>query len=280
MDAPRFERVVRPHVYPGIDFVLYGNGEQIEYDFVLAPHADPARIGLKVEGARRVVIAEDGGLIVETGDSELRHRRPVLTETLPDGSWRSVAGSFRIIGRDEVGFAVSGHNPELALTIDPVLESSTYFGGSGDDTVVATDGYGDLVGTTNSIDVPGATFLRRGGSDVFVAIGQQTIVIGGSGDERVTSAAFNTNPFLSPPLTQLLVGGYTNSTDLPTGNYANDSTTSVLQPEFGGGATDGFLIFISPNNGSIFPTVTYVGGPGADRVNAVGRDGNAEHYGL
>jgi len=57
IDAPRFERLLRPHVYAGIDLVLYGAGEQLEYDFALAPHADPARIRLKLEGARRVAIA-------------------------------------------------------------------------------------------------------------------------------------------------------------------------------------------------------------------------------
>ena len=31
-------------VYPGIDLVYYGNGRQLEYDFVVAPGADPGVI--------------------------------------------------------------------------------------------------------------------------------------------------------------------------------------------------------------------------------------------
>jgi hypothetical protein len=268
-DAPRFERLVRPHVYPGIDLVLYGTSERLEYDFLLAPHADPSQIRLKLESARRVWIDPDGTLIVDAPDGELRHHKPILTETLADGSWRSVAGSFRILGRDEVGFSVAGHDPALALSIDPVLESATYFGGSGDDAVVSTDGKGDLVGTTTSIDVPGASFARRLGTDVFIAIGQQTFVIGGSGSETVTSAVFSS--VLGPSM--VVVGGYTNSTDLPTTtNQTYYNNQPSLQPEYGGGATDGFLIILTQAttyNGYNLPWVTYIGGPGADRVNAL-----------
>jgi hypothetical protein len=271
-DAPRFERLIRPHVYPGIDLVLYGaidnKGDRLEYDFLLAPHADPARIRLKLEGARRVSINADGALIVDAPDGELRHHRPILTETLPDGSRRSVAGAFRILGRDEVGFSVAGHDPALALSIDPVLEAASYFGGSGDDAVVATDSSGNLVGTTTSIDVPGGDFARRAGTDVFVKIGQQTIVIGGSGNETVTSAAFS--PVNAPSM--VVVGGYTDSTDLPTAvNLYRSAYQPALQPEYGGGATDGFLVILNPANTGYgySPWVSYIGGPGADRVNAV-----------
>ena len=65
-DAPRYERLVRRNVYPGTDLVLYGAGEQLEYDFVLAPHADPTRIRLAVPGARSVSIDADGALVVAT----------------------------------------------------------------------------------------------------------------------------------------------------------------------------------------------------------------------
>src|SRR5579864_2902639 len=274
VDAPRFERLIRRHVYPGIDLALYGTSEQLEYDFLLAPHADPALIRLKLEGARGISIDPNGALIVDAPDGELRHHRPILTETLPDGSRRSVSGAFRILGRDEVGFSVSGHDQALALSIDPVVEAATYFGGSGDDAVVATDGSGNMVGATTSIDVPGASFARRAGTDVFVKLAQQTLVIGGSGNETVTSAAFN----LPYDLPTLVVGGYTDSTDLPTttNQYYNGIPPS-LQPQYGGGATDGFLVIINQTNsfpGSA-PTVTYIGGPGADRVNAVALSGGA-----
>ena len=41
-------------VYPGIDVVYYGNQGDLEYDFVLAPGADPRAIRLKVTGPGRL----------------------------------------------------------------------------------------------------------------------------------------------------------------------------------------------------------------------------------
>jgi hypothetical protein len=264
-DAPRYERLVRRNVYPGVDLVLYGAGRQLEYDFVLAPHADPSRIRLKLTAARTVSIDADGALVVDA----LRHRKPVLMETLPDGSRRSLAGAFQILGRDEVGFSVNGHDPALALSIDPVLESSTYFGGNGDDQIVATDGNGTLVGMTTSIDLPGAPFMRPKGTNLFVALGQQTIVIGCTGNVTVTSAAFN-----SSYNETVAVGGYTGCTDLPT-NLGYAYLDPPTQTTYGGGATDGFVLVMNLQYETPFRnnlSLSYVGGPGDDRVNAVAID--------
>ena len=130
----------------------------------------------------------------------------------------------------EVGFWVGAHDPTPPLSIDPVLEAAAYFGGSADDELVATDGPGTLVGTTNSIDAPGAPFARRKGKDVLVRVGQQSIIIiGGSGDTTVTSAALN--PYYP---SSILVGGYTDARDLPTtvSQYANLGIASFVGDSF------------------------------------------------
>ncbi len=43
-DVPTFARVRYAAVYPGVDVVYYGNQRQLEYDFIVAPGADPRRI--------------------------------------------------------------------------------------------------------------------------------------------------------------------------------------------------------------------------------------------
>jgi hypothetical protein len=63
-DVPQYARLLRSGVYPGIDLVLYSNGNQLEYDFLLAPHAEPAAIRLKLKGSPKVSIGQDGALIV------------------------------------------------------------------------------------------------------------------------------------------------------------------------------------------------------------------------
>ena len=42
-----FARVRYEEVYPGIDLIYYGNEGQLEYDFIVAPGADPNRITLE-----------------------------------------------------------------------------------------------------------------------------------------------------------------------------------------------------------------------------------------
>ena len=46
-----FARVEYAGVYPGIDLVYYGDDRQLEFDFVVAPFADPDRIALSLDGA-------------------------------------------------------------------------------------------------------------------------------------------------------------------------------------------------------------------------------------
>ncbi|MFL6257737.1 MAG: hypothetical protein ACJ74T_22250, partial [Pyrinomonadaceae bacterium] len=58
-DVPAFERVRYESVYKGIDAVYYGRQGRLEYDFVVAPGADPARIRLRFDGARATRVDED-----------------------------------------------------------------------------------------------------------------------------------------------------------------------------------------------------------------------------
>ncbi|HSU86129.1 MAG TPA: hypothetical protein VLI42_05305, partial [Chthoniobacterales bacterium] len=51
-----YARVRYEEVYPGIDLVYYGNQRQLEYDFVVWPGADPARIRMKLAGARKMYV--------------------------------------------------------------------------------------------------------------------------------------------------------------------------------------------------------------------------------
>ncbi len=82
--VPQFARVRYRNVYPGIDVVWYGNRERLEYDFVLAPHADPNRIVLSVEGPDRVQIDPSGDLVLSLGGAAVRERKPILyQDTLP-----------------------------------------------------------------------------------------------------------------------------------------------------------------------------------------------------
>ena len=54
-NVPTYAKVKYQGVYPGVDLVYYGNqGGQLEYDFVVAPGADPNMITLDVAGRRQM----------------------------------------------------------------------------------------------------------------------------------------------------------------------------------------------------------------------------------
>lgn len=43
-NVAQYGKVKYQAVYPGVDLVYYGNQRQLEYDFIVAPHADPQQI--------------------------------------------------------------------------------------------------------------------------------------------------------------------------------------------------------------------------------------------
>ena len=65
------------HLYPGIDARFYGRGARFQYDLVVAPGADPRRIGLDVRGAESVRLDGRGRLIIAVGGGvKLIQERP------------------------------------------------------------------------------------------------------------------------------------------------------------------------------------------------------------
>ena len=60
-------RLRRHQVYPGVDVVFYGTGENLEYDFEIAAGANPSRIQMNFDGANRLRMALNGDLMVDLG---------------------------------------------------------------------------------------------------------------------------------------------------------------------------------------------------------------------
>ncbi|HEY1205605.1 MAG TPA: hypothetical protein VGF05_12985, partial [Bryobacteraceae bacterium] len=89
---PTYGKVKYPQIYPGVDLVFYGNQRQLEYDFVVAPGADPSPIACRIDGARASVDA-DGSLALSASNGLARFKKPVLYQV--DGDRKtSVEGWF------------------------------------------------------------------------------------------------------------------------------------------------------------------------------------------
>jgi len=156
-DVPSFGRVRYAGVYPGVDLVFYGNQRRLEYDFVVAPGADPKAITLKVDGARKIRINSGGDLVLNVPGGEVLLQKPVVYQQVK-GERREIACSYAIGSDHRVTFAVADYERSEPLVLDPVLNYSTYLGGSGDDSgvAIAVDAAGDafVAGQTRSTDFP------------------------------------------------------------------------------------------------------------------------------
>ncbi len=149
-----YSRVSYQNVYPGIDLIYYGNQQQLEYDFVVAPGADLSAIRLSFSGMKKMRVDRQGDLVLHTANGDVRQRKPLIYQEV-DGCRQEIAGRYKVSGKGQVGFQLANYDRTRPLVIDPVLAYSTYLGGSGLDGVtdIAIDAAGNayLVGMTNSV---------------------------------------------------------------------------------------------------------------------------------
>src|SRR4029078_1626517 len=157
-----------------IDLVFHGNQRELEYDFEIAPGADPRAIRLTLNRKSRAKLTPSGDLILSDKDTRLTHRKPVIYQEI-DGRKQIVEGGFVVRKKHEIGFYVGPYDRARRLVIDPTIVYSTYLGGSGDDAArsISLDATGDVyvAGTTASTNFPlqGPAFpSNKGLADIFV----------------------------------------------------------------------------------------------------------------
>src|ERR1035441_2626489 len=272
--VPTYAKVKYEGIYSGIDLVYYGNQRQLEYDFIVAPGADPRRIQFDVRGTKRIRRDKHGDLVLKMADDEIRWRKPVVYQEA-NGTRQEIAARYAITDMNRVGFEVAAYDASRPLYIDPLIYS-TYLGGSGADygKGIAVDSAGNayVTGITNSTNFPTMDPLQPtyggGDNDVFVtklnpsgsALVYSTYLGGSSYDGAYGIAVDNAG--------NAYVTGTTVSTDFPTMN--------PLQPAYGGGYTDTFVSKLNPT-GSALVYSTYLGGSDYDYGYAIAVDsaGNA-----
>ena len=166
--VPNYARVKYQNVYPGIDLVYYGSQGQLEYDFVVAPGADPGAITLEVAGQsfepskeQSLRIDSTGALVTGTGAGEVRFHKPVIYQTGDDTGQRIIIGGhYRLFAGNRVGFEIPAYDKTKTLVIDPVLSYSSFLGGSAGDAInsvnVTFDSSGNayVASGTTSLDFP------------------------------------------------------------------------------------------------------------------------------
>jgi hypothetical protein len=120
LGVPLYGRVAYDGVYPGIDLVYHGNAHHLEYDFIVAPGADPRAIGLRFEGASVPEIDAHGNLVLRTAGGEVRLSRPIVFQER-EGARHETGGAFVLREGGHVGFWVGPYDTTRPLVIDPVI---------------------------------------------------------------------------------------------------------------------------------------------------------------
>jgi hypothetical protein len=129
---PNYSRVCYRGVYPGVDMVLYGNQGRLEYDFEVAPGADPRAIHLAFDGVDDMRIDSVGDLVVSTAAGEMRQHKPIVYQE-GSGGRQIVEGRYVIQSHNHVAFEIARYDARRPLVIDPVLTFATYLGSPGEE---------------------------------------------------------------------------------------------------------------------------------------------------
>ncbi len=271
---PHFERVSYSKIYPGIDLVFYGKDGQLEYDFIVAPQADPKAISLQFANAQGMRLDSRGDLLIEHNGGEVRQHKPVAYQNV-NGARQIIKSRFKLSAQKEISFELATYDPHQTLIIDPAISYSALLGGNSNDAgqALAVDAAGNayVAGVTNSNDfptTPGAYRTTLSGGEVFIAKLNPTgtsllyaTYLGGTGSDRAFGLAVDTAG-------NAYVTGATASPDFPI-------STGALRNTFASG--EAFVAKLN-NTGSALLYSTFLGGSGNETAYSLAVDGTGNAY--
>ena len=293
-NVPTYAKVRYESVYPGVNLVYYGTrGGELEYDFVVAPGANPKAIALGIEAQQHapLQVNSKGNLVVTLENGSVEFHKPVVYQTddrQSSDNRHSVDARYALDAQNHVRFECGPYDHSRPLVIDPVLVYATYVGGTGGDigyaiTVNSATHSAYITGVTNSTNFPLTTTpgvgtyqnAYKGNGDAFVtelnSAGTQIVYstyLGGSGSDTAAAIALhNGNAYIT---------GYTTSTDFPTLAPAGGGSPTPFQQLYGGN-TDAFVAELN-NLGETLVYSSYLGGTGADFGQGIAVDSSGNAY--
>lgn len=270
-----YQQLTYKNLYPGIDAEFLGSGDNLKYNFIVAPQANAAAIQIKYEGVNDLKI-EEGALKYKITFGDFTELKPYAYQLI-NGFKTEVACNYTLnAATNTVAFDMpNGYNTAYELVIDPVLIFASYTGSTADNF-----GFTATYDDAGNLYAGGSVFQYRAGANPTSGLGTYPLVgafqssfqggnedigiskfnasgtaliystyLGGNGDDYPHSLIVNAQ-------NQLYVLGSTSSTNFPVTPGAFD----VTHP-----ATDFDIIVTKFNNaGNALLASTYVGGSGID----------------
>lgn len=263
-NVPLFGRINYRNMYPGVNVAFHGEQRQLEFDFVVAPGADPEPIAFQFAGAQSVKTDNSGNLLLSSSAGDIVLHKPVAYQE-NNGAKHPVDARFVLNANKSVSFDLGNYDHTRELVIDPSVAVlyATYLGGSGADEAEAiaidsSTGNAYVTGETASSDFPGATSTNKltGTANAFVtemnSAGTTFVYstyVGGSDTDAGYGIAIDKSA-------DVFVVGGTNSSDFP-------HTSGAFQSLIGSaGATNAFIIELNATGALTYGT--YFGGSGSD----------------
>ena len=270
--VPHYERVQFQDVYPGVDVVYYGVKGRTEFDLELRPGAALSQIGLRFTAADSVRLDAVGDLRVKLAEAEIRQHRPrVFQGGVELESWYEMEGD---IVRIRVPQAISTEK----LTIDPIVDFSTYLGGPGAEAsgsmtmAMAPDGnlvHGSCTQSpaspvldpfTQPTVVSLAPIIMKAASD-----GKRILfytILGRNGWDCLTALALGKDASIT-------VGGTTRSGEFPVRN--------AFQTQFKAIWDNAFVARLSADSRTLIYS-SYMGGSNREQMNSMTLDDRGDAY--
>lgn len=259
----QYESVTLKGLWPGIDLRCYSTDGMLETDWLVAAGADYSKIRFEVKGAELLTDGE-GHLIMSTPFGEIREGGlKVYQEGRQLEARWVIAPLIGKVTGGVVSFEVIGHDPMLAMRIDPVVRVwGTYYGGNQSDNGASVSLDNELnsylcgnTSSSNNIATTGSfqQFFGGGSNDGFLTkynsegnILWSTYFGGENYDAAELCIAKNND---------VVVMGF-------TGSPSGISTVGAHQYEYGGGTGDAFIAKFSEDG--ILHWGTYFGGTNSE----------------
>ncbi len=277
-----YASILYQNVYNGIDFRVSSSGNNLKYDFIVQPQADPSQIKIEYCGADGVEKI-NGALKISTNVGALTEVIPFSYQKDDENNKRTVASEYDLRS-NTVSFSFPAAYDECrTLVIDPLLIFSTYSGSTADNWgSTATPGeHGTLYSAGVTHQSLGGFFpattgafqtSNRGSFDMAIikydSVGTRFLYathLGGAGNDSPASLVVDKTSG------DLIVLGISGSSDFPTGAGSFDRTFNLGTTVFNrvlntSDQWDIVVTRLSPQGDRLIGS-TFLGGSGNDGLN-------------
>ncbi|UKN03324.1 gliding motility-associated C-terminal domain-containing protein [Paracrocinitomix mangrovi] len=289
-----YNEIVYNDLYQGINLRFYEKQQDLKYEFIVAPNANPNQIKIHYHGQDKIKLTKDGNIEIETTLGKIIEQKPYVYQ-IKNGKVLNVDCSFQLTKEGEISYNVGAYDKSLELVIDPLLIFATYSGSVTDNfgmtATYAYDGKAYSGGTVygNAYPTPapaydinsnftGPSSANYGITDVFIskysADGTSmlwTSFLGGGNDVQGTETVHS---LICDTLNNIYLYGATSSTDFPIqGGFQTSHAGGIPNSNYyyngvyySAQGTDIYIAKLSENGTSLLGS-TYIGGSSNDGVN-------------